>query len=93
MGTDTILYEEIHQQPDVIELFAQAGQDMVRSLASHMRSADIRQVVVAARGTSDNPPLCSVSARGEQSTSGNAYHSQPVHSLPEATVFAPNTLY
>ena len=43
MGTDSILFQEINQQPDVIELFAHVGQDMVRSLASHMRRADIRQ--------------------------------------------------
>ena len=54
MGSDSILFQEIHQQPDVIERFAQVGQDPVRNLAAHMRKADIRQVVVAARGTSDN---------------------------------------
>ena len=54
MGSDSILFQEIHQQPDVIERFAQVGQDPVRKLAARMRKADIRQVVVAARGTSDN---------------------------------------
>ena len=54
MGSDSILFQEIHQQPDVIERFAQMGQDPVRKLAAHMRKANIRQVVVAARGTSDN---------------------------------------
>ena len=54
MGSDSILFQEIHQQPDVIERFAQVGQEPVRKLAAHMRKADIRQVVVAARGTSDN---------------------------------------
>ena len=54
MGSDSILFQEIHQQPDVIERFAKVGQDPVMKLAAHMRKADIRQVVVAARGTSDN---------------------------------------
>lgn len=54
MGTDSILFQEIHQQPEVIERFAQLEQDPVKNLAAHMRNADIRQVVVAARGTSDN---------------------------------------
>ncbi len=54
MGSDSILFQEIHQQPDVIERFAQMGQDPVRKLAAHMQKANIRQVVVAARGTSDN---------------------------------------
>ena len=54
MGSDSILFQEIHQQPDVVEQFAQLGQGPVKELAAHMREADIRQVVIAARGTSDN---------------------------------------
>ena len=54
MGSDSILFQEIHQQPDVIEQFAQLGQGPVKKLAAHIRDAHIRQVVVAARGTSDN---------------------------------------
>ena len=54
MGSDSILFKEIHQQPEVIDLFAETGQGPVKNLAAHMRETDIRQVVVAARGTSDN---------------------------------------
>lgn len=54
MGSDTILYQEIHQQPDVLERFAEMEQGPVKKLAAHMREAGIRQVVIAARGTSDN---------------------------------------
>ena len=54
MGSDSILFQEIHQQPEVIEQFAQSGQGPVKKLAAHLRETDIRQVVVAARGTSDN---------------------------------------
>lgn len=54
MGSESILYQEIHEQPDVIERFAQLEQGPVKRLAAGMREAGIRQVVVAARGTSDN---------------------------------------
>ncbi len=54
MGSDSTLFQEIHEQPDVIARFAQEGQRAVRELAASMRAADIRQIVVAARGTSDN---------------------------------------
>ena len=54
MGSDSLLFQEIHEQPDVIAQFAQEGHGAVEQLAVYMRDADIRQIVVAARGTSDN---------------------------------------
>ncbi len=54
MGSGSILFQEIHQQPEVVEKFAEQGQGPVKALATHMRDTGIRQVVVAARGTSDN---------------------------------------
>lgn len=54
MATDSILYQEILQQPEVIEKFSQLGQGPVRKLAEQIQASDIRQVVIAARGTSDN---------------------------------------
>lgn len=54
MGTGSILFQEIQEQPDVIARFAQEGQSSVKKLAAALRAADIRQIVVAARGTSDN---------------------------------------
>ncbi len=54
MGSDSILFQEIQEQPDVMERFAQQGQGPVKRLAAKMREAGIRQVVAAARGTSDN---------------------------------------
>ena len=93
MGTDTILYKEIHQQPDVIELFAQAGQDMVRSLASHMRSADIRQVVVAARGTSDNAARYAQYLLGANNRLPVMLTTPSLFTLyQKPPLFAPNTL-
>ncbi len=54
MGSDSMLFQEIQEQPDVIARFAQDGQSAVEELAAAMRVADIRQIAVAARGTSDN---------------------------------------
>ena len=54
MGSDSILFQEIQEQPDVIARFAQQGLNAVDKLAAAMRVADIRQVAIAARGTSDN---------------------------------------
>ena len=54
MASDSMLFQEIHEQPEVIARFAQEGGRAAEQLADQMRSADIRQVVVAARGTSDN---------------------------------------
>ncbi len=54
MGSDAILFQEIQEQPEVIARLAHEGQNEVAQLAAAMRAADIRQIVVAARGTSDN---------------------------------------
>ena len=54
MASESLLFQEIHEQPEVIARFAQEGRQAIEQLADQMRSADIRQVVVAARGTSDN---------------------------------------
>ena len=54
MLEETHLYREIHEQPAVLaELLAQE-QGTAASLATTMRQRDIRQVWIAARGTSDN---------------------------------------
>ncbi|MDE0183237.1 MAG: SIS domain-containing protein [Caldilineaceae bacterium] len=54
MGSDPILFQEIQEQPDVIARFWQDGQGALDELVAGMRVADIRQIVIAARGTSDN---------------------------------------
>lgn len=53
MGSDSILFQEIHEQPQIIESLARQQQSIER-LAAHIREADIRQVAIAARGSSDN---------------------------------------
>ena len=51
---ETYLYQEIHQQPDVIRRLVTQPQDVYTSLAARIQSLGIKQVYIAARGTSDN---------------------------------------
>jgi glucosamine--fructose-6-phosphate aminotransferase (isomerizing) len=51
---DTSLFKEIHQQPEVVRNLLANGLGPVRELAERIRKDEIRQIVVAARGTSDN---------------------------------------
>lgn len=48
------LYQEIHQQPEVIRNLIGTPQQAIKDLAAQIHSREIRQVVIAARGTSDN---------------------------------------
>lgn len=51
---NTRLYKEIHQEPDIIQKLIKKAQPAISRLAEEIRSRDIRQVFIAARGTSDN---------------------------------------
>jgi glutamine---fructose-6-phosphate transaminase (isomerizing) len=50
----TDLFSEISEQPHALARFLDAESAMVERIASELRRADIRYVVIAARGTSDN---------------------------------------
>ena len=50
----THLFREIHDQPEALGGFLESARAGVASLARALRSREIRHVVVAARGTSDN---------------------------------------
>ncbi len=50
----THLYQEIHEQPSVLERFIMLEKDTVRQLADALHERGITHVVIAARGTSDN---------------------------------------
>jgi glucosamine--fructose-6-phosphate aminotransferase (isomerizing) len=50
----THLYQEIHQQPDVLSRLLQRERPSAQALANAIRQRDISHVVIAARGTSDN---------------------------------------
>ncbi len=54
MIENTHLYQEIHQQPQVLESLLQGEQESVRQLVQAIRQRKITHVVIAARGTSDN---------------------------------------
>jgi glutamine---fructose-6-phosphate transaminase (isomerizing) len=51
---NTRLYQEIHQEPDVIRKLIGKPQDAIRSLAKEIKDRKIKHVFIAARGTSDN---------------------------------------
>jgi glutamine---fructose-6-phosphate transaminase (isomerizing) len=51
---NTHLFKEIHQQPEVIRELVSQPQRAVTDLADQIRSHAIKQVFIAARGTSDN---------------------------------------
>ena len=54
MIEETFLYKEIHEQPDVLERLLTREKDTVGALATAIQERGITNVVIAARGTSDN---------------------------------------
>ncbi len=51
---NTYLYQEIHQQPDVIRKLITHKQPAIEELVKQIKKRKIKQVFIAARGTSDN---------------------------------------
>ena len=54
MIESTNLYREIHEQPEVVTRFLKEEKDTITKLAGEIKRKDIRHIVIAARGTSDN---------------------------------------
>ncbi len=54
MLSRTHLYQEIHQQPDVLTKLLATERDNIQRLADEIRARRITNVFIAARGTSDN---------------------------------------
>lgn len=52
--TTSHLYQEIHEQPTVLRTFLERAQQPIQALAAAIRQRDVRYVLIAARGTSDN---------------------------------------
>ena len=48
------MWEEILEQPAVLERCGKSNEETIKRLASHIRGRNIRSVVIAARGTSDH---------------------------------------
>ena len=51
---ETYLYKEIHEQPTSLHNLLSTGLQPVRELAERIQKDHIHQIVIAARGTSDN---------------------------------------
>jgi len=54
MIKQTNLYREIHEQPDVLRRLLDSQKGPIEELARAMKKHHIQQVMIAARGTSDN---------------------------------------
>jgi glucosamine--fructose-6-phosphate aminotransferase (isomerizing) len=52
--TTSYLYREIHEQPAVLQRVLDAEMENVRRLAGEIRRRNVRYVMIAGRGTSDN---------------------------------------
>jgi glucosamine--fructose-6-phosphate aminotransferase (isomerizing) len=50
----SILYQEIHQQPEIIRMFLATQREHVSQIARQIIERQVTHVVIAARGTSDN---------------------------------------
>lgn len=51
---ETYLYQEIHEQPTSLATLLNTGLQPIRELAKRIQKDNIHQIVIAARGTSDN---------------------------------------
>lgn len=54
MLTETHLYQEIHQQPDVLDRLLERERDTIEKLVAVIQQRQINQLMIAARGSSDN---------------------------------------
>ncbi|HMR63076.1 MAG TPA: SIS domain-containing protein [Anaerolineae bacterium] len=54
MLEQTYLFQEIHEQPAVLETVLRREEEKVKRLAAEIKARQLTQVVIAARGTSDN---------------------------------------
>lgn len=51
---DSILYQEIHQQPEKVRRFLAIQSELVSQITSQIAERNITHIIIAARGTSDN---------------------------------------
>lgn len=54
MLTQSHLYQEIHEQPEVLSRLLAQEKEVIQKLAAAIKARDVPYVVIAARGTSDN---------------------------------------
>src|SRR5919199_5603105 len=55
--SDSRMFAEIREQPEVLERILEEGWDEILSATRDLRRGDLRSVMIAARGTSDNAAL------------------------------------
>ena len=51
---NSILYQEIHQQPEIVRQFLARQKEKVAQIAHQISESSITHIIIAARGTSDN---------------------------------------
>ncbi|MCP4416316.1 MAG: glucosamine--fructose-6-phosphate aminotransferase, partial [Chloroflexi bacterium] len=54
MLKESHLFQEIHQQPNVLSRLLANEEENIRQLAAIIKERHISHVIIAARGTSDN---------------------------------------
>jgi glucosamine--fructose-6-phosphate aminotransferase (isomerizing) len=54
MSEQSLLYKEIHDQPQALATLLSDEQDHIKEIVAHIRKKGITHAVIAARGTSDN---------------------------------------
>ncbi len=77
--TNSQLFQEIHQQPEIIQNLITHSQNSIKALVEEIHSREIRHIYIAARGTSDN------AGRYAQYLLGA--HNQMVVSLATSSLF------
>ena len=53
----TLMWEEIHEQPQVLENCRKANAEVIRKAVEEIKARDVQSVVIAARGTSDHAAI------------------------------------
>ena len=54
MLEQSLLYQEIHDQPEVLAALLTDEKDHVKEIVDHIQQKGVTHAVIAARGTSDN---------------------------------------
>jgi len=93
MLEQTTLYQEIHQQPDSLARLIQQETAAIQRLAAAIRSRGITNVVIAARGSSDNAGRYAQYLLGAVNRLPVALTTPSLFSVyQQPPCFAPNTL-
>lgn len=93
MLQETTLYKEIHQQPESLARLLDEQDETIGALAEEIRRREITNVVVAARGSSDNAGRYAQYLLGAQARLPVALSTPSLFTIYQRPPrFAPNTL-